>query len=332
MRPAVKLYKLGRLSYQRALSAQQALFDNLKLDIAQREYDDGSEVSSSKRSITNSLILVEHDPVYTVGIRTQQYNDNYIAKLKYTLAEHGLNAEFFKTNRGGLVTFHGPGQLVAYPIIRLGDFSRTIEKKSVRAYVRALENIIIDTLAMVGLHDARTVEQFPGVWLDNGGRKIAFIGISCKRFVTMHGISINCDCDLSWFDHIVSCGIEDKSITSIRQELLLSTNHTCNFREEYLITQPNEPDHEDFIMDEYNDTSAVQQHPRALLKNVRIDHSIHHQDHNDSVPQNMRPICYSVQHIADQFCVSFSDRLQCDLIEEEFPWDLVDCKQEAKRE
>jgi lipoyl(octanoyl) transferase len=140
--------------------------------------------------------------------------------LQKTLDDNNLEADFVATNRGGLITFHGPGQLVAYPILHLGDFKRSIPNKSVKAYVKQLENTIIDTLATVGLKDAHTVPEYPGVWLDNGDRKIAFIGISCKRYVTMHGISINCDCDLSWFDHIVSCGIENKAITSVRQEFV----------------------------------------------------------------------------------------------------------------
>ena len=167
----------------------------------------------------NSLILVEHEPVYTIGIRSTNYNDNYVSKLKSKLDEHKLRADFIKTNRGGLITFHGPGQLVAYPILHLDDFKEIVPNRSVKAYVSKLERTIIETLKKVGLDGAHTTKEYPGVWLDEGERKIAFVGIACKRYVTMHGISINCDCDLTWFDQIVSCGIEDKLITSVRQEM-----------------------------------------------------------------------------------------------------------------
>lgn len=253
MKPAVNLLKLGRLPYVEALNIQQILFNRLKNDVA---FNDLSSTAKYMQSIhklnvnpisclkpdipksssysqsqcifpnsttdfqtRNSLLLVEHEPVYTIGIRNIQYNEDYVTKLKRRLRAYNLEADFVKTNRGGLITFHGPGQLVAYPIIYLGDFKNTIQDRSVKAYVKVLERTIIDTLAKVGLNGAHTVKGYPGVWLEEGERKIAFIGISCKRFVTMHGISINCDCDLSWFDHIVSCGIEDKRITSVRKEM-----------------------------------------------------------------------------------------------------------------
>lgn len=248
MKPIVNLYYLGRTPYVRALKIQEFLFDNLKNNKTQI-LSTGGEASTSRNNhapnqsskntsitnnkiinhvttlcssqtppplppttITNSLILVEHEPVYTVGIRTKDYDDNYVVKLKDELDKHQMKADFVRTNRGGLITFHGPGQLVAYPIIYLGDFTSRIPNKSVKAYVNRLESTIIDTLTAAGLQGAHTMREYPGVWLDEGDRKIAFIGISCKRYVTMHGISINCDCNLSWFDHIISCGIEDKSI------------------------------------------------------------------------------------------------------------------------
>lgn len=233
MRPVVKLFKLGRMPYLKALSIQQVLFDKLK-----NEINDSKSINPNKNTTIihqsidrfprNSLLLVEHEPVYTIGIRTGQYGDDYFERLKSQLKLHKLKADFVKTNRGGLITFHGPGQLVAYPILYLGDFSQTIKSKSIRIYVNILETTIINTLAQVGIQGAHTVKEYPGVWLSNGDRKIAFIGISCKRFVTMHGISINCDCDLNWFDHIISCGIEDKTITSVQHEL--TSLSKINFR------------------------------------------------------------------------------------------------------
>lgn len=240
MRPIVYVQRLGRIPYKKALDIQLVLFEDLKSHVSSKATSiemmnrdarivksPASNCSSSIRDERlanhqpgNSLLLLEHNPVYTIGIRSQPYNHEYVTKLQRTLNDHNLKADFVATNRGGLITFHGPGQLVAYPIIYLGDFNRSVPNKSVKAYVKKLENTIIDTLKIVGLKDAHTVPEYPGVWLDGGDRKVAFIGISCKRHVTMHGISINCDCDLSWFDHIVSCGIENKAITSIRQELM----------------------------------------------------------------------------------------------------------------
>lgn len=245
MKPIVYVRRLGRLPYKEAYNIQLVLFESLKsrvLSKAALKFDSQSvetnRLTRFSRSLTsngsasfkhhtisdlepaNSMLLLEHNPVYTIGIRSKPYDDVYVSKLQRRLEDHNIQADFVETDRGGLITFHGPGQLVAYPIIYLGDFTKTVPNKSVREYVKNLENTIIDTLRMVGLKDAHTVKEYPGVWLGGGERKIAFIGISCKRHVTMHGISINCDCDLSWFDHIVSCGIEDKAITSIRQELV----------------------------------------------------------------------------------------------------------------
>lgn len=215
MKPIVNLYKLGLVSYAKALNIQQTLFEQSKKTVQLIGRDVEAPIDQSVTR--NSLLLLEHDPVYTIGIRNKQYNENYVDKLKQTLDEHNMRADFVRTNRGGLITFHGPGQLVAYPIIYLGDFTRT--NKSVKTYVNLLESTIISALDAVGLPGAHTLQEHPGVWLGGGERKIAFIGISCKRYVTMHGVSINCDCDLAWFDHIVSCGIEDKIITSVSREL-----------------------------------------------------------------------------------------------------------------
>uniref|UniRef100_A0A6G1S467 Octanoyl-[acyl-carrier-protein]:protein N-octanoyltransferase LIPT2, mitochondrial n=1 Tax=Aceria tosichella TaxID=561515 RepID=A0A6G1S467_9ACAR len=250
MKPIVYVRRLGRIPYKKALDIQLVLFEDLKSHVSSittsstaLETNQGGRFLKSSpqhrsalfrdyRSTyfepVNSLLLLEHNPVYTVGIRSQPYGHDYVSKLQEKLKDNNLNAEFVSTNRGGLITFHGPGQLVAYPIIYLGDFKQSVPKRSVKTYVKNLENTIIDTLAMVGLKNAHTVPEYPGVWLGGGDRKIAFIGISCKRHVTMHGISINCDCDLSWFDHIVSCGIENKAITSIRQEFMVGDQFRNN--------------------------------------------------------------------------------------------------------
>nr|CAG8562878.1 15638_t:CDS:2 [Entrophospora candida] len=121
-----------------------------------------------------------------------------------------LGAEYFRTLRGGKITFHGPGQLVCYPILNLNNF-----KLSVRSYVASIEKLIIDTCSEYEIK-ARTTKD-TGVWVEN--EKICAIGIQVQRFITSHGFALNCNTDLRWFDHIIPCGIEGKSVTSITKEL-----------------------------------------------------------------------------------------------------------------
>jgi lipoate-protein ligase B len=120
-----------------------------------------------------------------------------------------LGADFVKTNRGGLITFHGPGQLVAYPIINLKNF-----KQGVRWYVCNIEKTVIDLCKKYDITAATTSDT--GVWI--GDRKICAIGIHVSRHVTMHGLALNCNIDLNWFNHIVPCGIEGKEATSLTKE------------------------------------------------------------------------------------------------------------------
>nr|CAD7437426.1 unnamed protein product [Timema bartmani] len=150
------------------------------------------------------LILVEHNPVYTVGIRAKEYSTDYENNLKQT------GAEFYRTNRGGLVTFHGPGQLVAYPILNLKHFN-----PNVRWYVSQIEKTIIRTCGRLGL--AAETSPLTGVWV--GEKKICALGLQASRFITTHGLALNCDTDLTWFSHIVPCGIEGKGVTSLSNEL-----------------------------------------------------------------------------------------------------------------
>lgn len=154
----------------------------------------------------NAVFVVEHDPVYTVGIRSKDYPSEVQDSLRR------LGADFVRTNRGGLITFHGPGQLVAYPVLYLGSF---FKDKSMRRYVCSLEKMIIDICARFQL-EAKTTEH-TGVWI--GDNKIAAIGVHGSRYITTHGIAINCNTDLSWFDHIVPCGIQQKGVTSLTREL-----------------------------------------------------------------------------------------------------------------
>lgn len=338
MEPIVNLIKLGRMPYVKALNVQRLLFDDLKntltatsttstsnnyLSGVKNEHSVEPKILSKDGDLTynnsknrfsfktnkinisnshrNSLILVEHEPVYTIGIRTKDYDDNYLVKLKKQLNEHNLSADFVKTNRGGLITFHGPGQLVAYPIIYLGDFSRTIKNKSVRTYVNTLEATIIDTLNRVGIPDAHTVRENPGVWLGGGERKIAFIGIACKRFVTMHGISINCDCDLSWFNHIVSCGIEDKMITSVHQELQAANQSL----------KP--PSNKEYLpeVNQKHSIAACFSEPTRLSPSMKIEDGLV----DDLNGHPCRYPASSVDYVADAFCQSFSQHFDCCMIE-----------------
>lgn len=184
----VHILKTGKLNYGESLKLQKLISNQL--------------VQGS--NYKNVIILTEHNPVYTIGLRTKNYTINDEENLRK------LGAEFHRTNRGGLITFHGPGQLVAYPIINLKNF-----EPSVRWYVCHIEKTIIDLCKKYEI-TARTTED-TGVWVDN--RKICAIGIHASRYITTHGLALNCNIDLAWFKHIVPCGLEGKEVTSISKEL-----------------------------------------------------------------------------------------------------------------
>lgn len=186
---AVRVVNLGRISYGQALQVQQ------------KHVHQHLEKSSE---IPNTLLLCEHHPVYTIGIRQAPYPPEEERRLKE------LGAEFFRTNRGGLITFHGPGQLVCYPILNLGCF-----KKSVRWYVCELEKTVIGLCSKFGIKAATSPDT--GVWV--GDNKICAIGIHCGRYITSHGIALNCNINMDWFDNIVPCGIVGKGVTSLSLEL-----------------------------------------------------------------------------------------------------------------
>lgn len=194
MSQLVHVLKAGKLSYIESLKLQKLI---------------SSRIIKGDEKYKNILILTEHNPVYTIGIRTKGYSIQDEEKLK------SLGAEFHRTNRGGLITFHGPGQLVAYPIINLKKF-----QMSVRNYVCHVEKTIINLCKKYGI-TAMTTED-TGVWVDN--RKICAIGIHCSRYVTTHGLALNCNTDLSWYDHIVPCGIVGKEITSLSKEISRNVN------------------------------------------------------------------------------------------------------------
>jgi lipoyl(octanoyl) transferase len=154
--------------------------------------------------IPDTCLLLEHEPVYTAGKRT--------SPLDRPLTDPGIPV--IDVDRGGKITWHGPGQLVGYPIIQLA------EPLDVIAYVRALEEALMRSCAEVGVATTR-VEGRSGVWITEAGqqdRKVAAIGIRVSRGVTMHGFELNCDCDLDWFGKIVPCGIRDAGVTSLSTE------------------------------------------------------------------------------------------------------------------
>lgn len=163
-------------------------------------------------SITpNFLLFVEHDHVYTLG---NSGNENNLIFDKKRLEKMGI--KYHKTNRGGDITYHGPGQLVCYPILDLENFYRDIHK-----YLRDLEDVVINTLDYFNISASGNSKE-TGVWLDVGKpeeRKICAMGIKVSRWVTMHGLALNVNTNLSYFNGIVPCGISEKGVTSISNEL-----------------------------------------------------------------------------------------------------------------
>ena len=190
MQKLIKVYNVGRLDYLKCLNVQKHLV---------KQHLDNHEIAA------NSLILVEHSPVYTVGIRRNTYPSNYLDELKQK-----TKAQVVETDRGGLITFHGPGQLVAYPILNLKHFN-----PSLKWYVSQLEQIVINMCKVNFNLEAKRLcnTGYTGVWI--GDSKVCAIGVHFKRFITYHGIAVNCNVDLNYFSHIVPCGITDKSVGSL---------------------------------------------------------------------------------------------------------------------
>ncbi|GAB4377919.1 MAG: lipoyl(octanoyl) transferase LipB [Salibacteraceae bacterium] len=192
-----EVINLGRMSYEKALAIQEARFEEI-IDCKRK----------GKPHSLNVLYLVEHDPVYTLG--------------KSGNAAHLINnpqvvgASFYRTNRGGDITYHGPGQIVGYPVFDLEQFGMGMGR-----YIHTMEEAIINVLRTYNLEGERLTGA-SGVWLDVGSksvRKICAIGVKASRFVTMHGFAFNVNTDLSYFNHIIPCGIPDKGVTSLACEL-----------------------------------------------------------------------------------------------------------------
>ncbi len=188
---------------------------NYKEGWEQQESHFQSIIDAKKQGLNtndlNTLFLCEHPHVYTLGrngnVHNMLINEAFLNKI---------NAEFYKIDRGGDITYHGPGQLVGYPILDLEYYKMTLKK-----YVYNIEEALIQTVAQYGIVATR-LEGATGVWIDAelpNARKIAAIGVRASRFVTMHGFALNVNTDLSYFNHINPCGFVDKSVTSIEKEL-----------------------------------------------------------------------------------------------------------------
>lgn len=202
----VHFMDLGLIEYQKCWDFQTKLFDEtVQLKIRNRKTP--QKLISTK----NHLIFCEHPHVYTLGKSGDESN------LLINQKEQKVKkVTFFKTNRGGDITYHGPGQLVVYPILDLDYFFSDIHK-----YLRYLEESVMMTLKDYGII-AKRLDGLTGVWVANENgvdRKICAIGVKSSRWVTMHGIGFNINSDLSYFNNIIPCGIEDKSVTSLQNEL-----------------------------------------------------------------------------------------------------------------
>lgn len=206
--PKVHFQDLGLRDYKDCWDYQEEfLAKALAIKKANRNLDEEDQVLPE-----NHLLFVEHPHVYTLGKSGSE--DHLLVNAK-GLAEK--EATYYKINRGGDITYHGPGQIVGYPILDLEQFFTDIHK-----YMRYLEEAIIITLMDYGIESGR-VDGLTGVWLDGDdprkARKIAALGVKCSRWVTMHGFAFNVDPDLSYFGNIVPCGIQDKAVTSMAKEL-----------------------------------------------------------------------------------------------------------------
>lgn len=199
---------LGLIDYQTAWDYQEKIHAEIvaiKLNNKHLEVD--------KQELTpNYLLFCEHPHVYTLG---KSGKPEHLLLDENTLEQY--NAKYYKINRGGDITYHGKGQLVGYPIFDLENFFTDIHK-----YMRFLEEAVIRTCADFGI-DAGRIQGLTGVWVDHleqkNPRKICAMGVKASRWVTMHGFALNVNTDLNYFKHIVPCGIEDKAVTSIEQEL-----------------------------------------------------------------------------------------------------------------
>ena len=198
------------MDYQKAWDYQTKIFDEIvaSKSVNRKKEDEGLIVEKTK----NHLIFCEHPHVYTLG---KSGKESHLLMNSTQLADNDIS--YHKINRGGDITYHGPGQIVGYPIFDLDNFFTDIHK-----YLRFIEEAVILTLAEYGIEAGR-IDGLTGVWLDINdpikSRKICALGVKCSRWVTMHGFAFNVNTDLSLFNNIVPCGIDDKAVTSMQKEL-----------------------------------------------------------------------------------------------------------------
>jgi lipoyl(octanoyl) transferase len=185
----VRVTFVGRTKYDAAWNLQRVLVEKRRTG-----------------EIPDTLVLTEHDPVYTIG---KTGNDLHLLAGESELRTKGI--QVYHSDRGGDVTFHGPGQLVVYPILDLTEFYLDLHR-----YLRDLEEVIIRVLATLGLRGER-MPEYTGVWLD--GEKVCAIGVKSSRWITMHGLALNVTTDLSYFERIIPCGIFERGVTSLAKHL-----------------------------------------------------------------------------------------------------------------
>ncbi|MAR26648.1 MAG: lipoyl(octanoyl) transferase [Flavobacteriaceae bacterium] len=203
MNKNIQIHDLGLLGYNEAYKYQLNLFNKIiDIKISNRK-------NKVKKLTSNHLIFVEHLNVYTLG-KSGKHSNLLISKDELK----NKKIQFIKTNRGGDITFHGPGQIVCYPILDLDNFFTDLNK-----YLRSLEEVIIQTLKSYKIDGERS-ENETGVWIKSKKieKKICALGVKASRWVTMHGLALNVNTDLSFFENIIPCGIKNKSITSISNE------------------------------------------------------------------------------------------------------------------
>ncbi len=201
----IEVYELGLMDYEKGLKIQTELFNK----IIDQKLKNRREKTKNKTN--NYLLFVEHPNVYTLG-KSGDINNLLLSKEDLTKKD----IQFFNTNRGGDITCHGPGQIVCYPILDLDNFFSDIHK-----YLRFLEEVVIKTLMEFNIKGERSLKE-TGVWINpklNDARKICALGVKASRWVTMHGFALNVNNDLSYFDNIIPCGINNKSVTSVSKEL-----------------------------------------------------------------------------------------------------------------
>lgn len=197
-RVKTRLWELGRRSYNEVWEIQKNFFEAAR------------KTKEAGKRAANRLLFVEHDPVYTLGKSGKEEN-----MLLDTIRLRARHVELLRVDRGGDITFHGPGQWVVYPIIDLEQFGL-----GVKDYVYCLEEVVIRTIARFGIRGERLAGA-TGVWVEPGtprARKICAIGVKCSRHITMHGFALNVNTDLDYFNYIHPCGFVDKGVTSISRE------------------------------------------------------------------------------------------------------------------